>query len=139
MAFTRPGRVHGLSYVTATRVFKFKMAGIDETERDIVVQGKEAAAGNDVAFMDMVKEFSCIYNRGSAQLEDRKLKLNAWRTIGKLVMGANDNVEGGNEEIVQPDITASKHRYEMRTLGHCSRYLKKINPPPGSGSDGVKN
>ena len=119
MAFTRVGRVHGLSYVTATRVFKLKMAGIDETERDLAVLGKEAAAGNDVALVDMVKEFPCIYNRGSAQFKDRKLEINAWRKMRKLVMGANDNVEGGNEEILQPHKTASKQRYEMRTLRRC--------------------
>lgn len=70
------------------------MAEIYETERDLAVLCKEAAAGNDVAFMDMVKDFPCIYNRGSAQFKDRKLKINAWRQIGKLVMGANDNMEG---------------------------------------------
>ena len=127
MAFTRLGRVHGLSYVTVTRVLKFKMAETDETERDLAVLCKEAAAGNDVAFMDMVKEFSCIYNRGGVQFKDRKLKTYAWRKTGKLVMGANDNVDGGNEEILQPRITASKQRYEnIRTLFSCN--LKKTNP-----------
>ena len=53
------------------------MAEIDETERDLAVLRKEAATGNAVAFMDMVKEFPCIYNRGSAQFKDRKLKINA--------------------------------------------------------------
>ena len=87
MAFTSLGRVHGLSYVTATRVFKLKMPGIDETERDIVVLDEEAAAGNDVAFVDMVKEFSCIYNRGVAQFKDRKLKIDAWRKLGSCSWG----------------------------------------------------
>ena len=111
----------------------FKMADNDFTH--LTALGKEAAAGDDVAFMDIVKEFPCIYNRGSVQFKDRNVKMNAWRRIGKLVM-ANDNVEMANEETLQLHITASKQRYEnIRTL--LSRYLKKIKPPSGSGSDQV--
>ena len=111
----------------------FKVADIDETH--LTALGKEAATGNDVAFMDIVKEFPCIYNRGSAQCKDRNLKMNAWRTSGKLVM-ANGNVEVENEGKLQSHITASKQCYEnTRTLLSC--YLKMIKPPSGSGSDQV--
>ena len=97
----------------------FKMAYNDFTH--LTALGKEAAVGDDVAFMHIVKEFPCIYNRGSVEFKDRNMKMNAWRRIGKLVM-ANDNVEMANEEKLQLHITASKQRHEnIRAL--LSRYL----------------
>eukprot|EP00794_Sanderia_malayensis_P004349 gene4349-4928_t len=109
-------------------------------EKHLEELGKEAAFGDDVAFMDMVKEFPCIYNRGSPQFQDKNLKMNAWKRIAKFISKASssggDSDDGETEAALESQINASKQRYEnIRTL--FSRYLKKMKPPSGSGSDQV--
>ena len=32
--------------------------------------------GEDTAFMEIIKEFPCLYNRSSAQFKDKKLQIN---------------------------------------------------------------
>lgn len=78
--------------------------------------------GDDMAFMEIIKEFPSIYNRSSSQFKDKNLKINAWKEIASL-----------HNEL---DVNTCKQRYEsIRTT--FSRYLKKCKPPSGSGSDVV--
>ena len=78
--------------------------------------------GDDMAFMEIIKEFSSIYNRRSAQFKDKNIKANAWKEIASLHN--------------KSDVNKCKQRYDsVRTT--FSRYLKKCKPPSGSGSDVV--
>ena len=45
----------------------------------------QEAKKNDMAFMDIIKEFSVIYNRACADYKDRKIKNNARRKISELL------------------------------------------------------
>lgn len=100
---------------------KFKMADYLES------LAVKSSNGDDVAFMEIIKEFPCIYNRSSAQFKDKNLKSNAWKEIALLHEG-----EGASAACVD----SCKQRYEsIRTT--FSRYLKKRKPPSGSGSDMV--
>lgn len=67
-------------------------------EKHLEELGKEAAFGDDVAFMDMVKEFPCIYNRGSPQFKDKNLKMNAWKRISKFISKASGSGGDGGKQ-----------------------------------------
>ncbi|CAB3999548.1 Hypothetical predicted protein [Paramuricea clavata] len=87
----------------------------------------KSSNGDGTAFMEIVKEFPCIYNRSNTQFKDKNLKSNAWKQIATLH-------EGEGVSVVCVD--SCKQRYEsIRTT--FSRYLKKCKPPSGSGSDMV--
>ena len=82
----------------------------------------KAKNGDDMALIEIIKEFPSIYNRSSAQFRDKNIKTNAWKEIASL----HD----------ESDVNTCKQRYEnIRTT--FSRYLKKCKLPSGSGSDVV--
>ena len=88
---------------------------------------KKSTLGDDDAFMDIIKEFLCIYNRSNAEFKDQSIKLNAWQQIASLHCGKE-----GAEASIEP----FKQRYEcIRTA--LSRYLKRNKPPSGSGVNDI--
>ena len=97
-------------------------------ERYLNALAEKSRNGDDTAFMEIIKEFSCLYNRSSAQFKDKNLKINSWKKIAAL-----HTIEGVHETDV---LSTCKQIYEsIRTS--FSRYLKRSKPPSGSGSDDV--
>ena len=46
---------------------------------------KKAMTGEDSPFLEIIKEFPTIYNRGSIEFKDRNIKQNAWNTVSELM------------------------------------------------------
>ena len=41
--------------------------------------------GEDSSFLEIIKEFPTIYNRGSIDFKDRNIKQNAWNKVSELM------------------------------------------------------
>ena len=70
----------------------------------------QEAKTNDMAFMDIIKEFPVLYNRACVDFKDRSIKNNARRKISELL-----------------DIEESKcvKRYESISISSCASMLLK--------------
>ena len=53
----------------------------DDSDGHLKFLAEEARKGNDNSFMDIKKEFPCIYNCACRDFKDWKIKANAWRKI----------------------------------------------------------
>ena len=94
----------------------------DEHTEYLKSLAEEARKGNDNSFMDIIKEFPCIYNRACADFKDRNIKANAWGKISALL-----------------DLEESKckQRYEsIRTT--FSRYVRKAGGKSGAGRGDIQ-
>ena len=118
---------HFASYQATASYINSQIIMADKEHEYFLSLAEKSTLGNDDVFMEIIKEFPCIYNRSSAEFKDRSIKLNAWKRIASLHCG-----EEGAEASIEP----FKQHYEwIRTA--FSRYLKRNNPPSVSGVNNI--
>ena len=74
------------------------------SERYLNALSEKSRNGDDTAFMEIIKEFPCLYNRRSAQYKDKNIKINLWKKIAAL-----HTIEAVHETDV---LSTCKQRYE---------------------------
>ena len=74
------------------------------SERYLNALLEKSRNGDDTAFMEIIKEFPCLYNRSSAQFKDKNIKINSWKKNAAL-----HTIEALHETDV---LSACKLRYE---------------------------
>ena len=95
------------------------------SERYLNALLEKSRNGDDTAFMEIIKEFPCLYNRSSAQFKDKNIKINSWKKIAAL-----HTIEAVHETDV---LSTCKQRYgNIRTS-----FFSVFKTRSGSGSDDV--
>ena len=103
-------------------VSQIKMASLENVSDSYLESLAQEAKKNDVAFMDIIKEFPVIYNGACADFKDRNIKNNAWRKIS---------------DLLDLEESKCKQRYEsIRTT--FSRYVRKALGKSGAGRDDIQ-
>ena len=101
---------------------QIKMASLENTSDSYLESLAKEAKKNDVAFMDIIKEFPVIYNRACADFKDRNIKNNSWRKISELL-----------------DLEESECKQWYESIRKTfSRYVRKALGKSGAGRDDIQ-
>ena len=98
------------------------MVSLENTSDSYLESLAQEAKKNDMAFMEIIKEFPVIYNRASADFKDRNMKNNAWRKFS---------------ELLDSEESKCKQRYESIRITF-SRYVRKALGKSGASSDVIQ-